>query len=82
MTSSRAIRRAQEKKAKKLAKKAGKMLENAASSMPKKCDECEAPFDNKDTKSLHKWRVAVYDDGPVHLVCPDCVPEDVKNKSQ
>ena len=24
--------------------------------------------------------VAVYDDGPIHLVCPDCIPPEVKSQ--
>lgn len=79
--SNRSIRRKKEKQAKKLAKKMTAHLEKAASKMPKQCDECEKAFDKEDVKSFSHWRIAVYDDGPVHLVCPDCVPDDVKNKS-
>ena len=82
MTSSRAIRRAKERKAKKLEKKMNKKLQQAAMKMPKACDECSKPFDNSNIESFSDWRVAVYDDGPVHLVCSDCVPEDVKNQSR
>ena len=83
LPSSRSIRRANERKAKKLEKKASAIFQQAADNMPKKCDECNIPFDKSDVKSFHHWRVAVYDDGRIHLVCPKCVPDDVKNqKSQ
>jgi hypothetical protein len=49
--------------------------------MPKKCGECDADFDNTVKEALSKWRVAVYDDGRVHLTCPDCgpTPEELEN---
>ena len=76
---SRKLRRKQELKQRKAAKKAEKQISQALSSMPDKCDECATPFE-RGTKESLEWRIAVYDDGPVHLVCPGCVPEDVKNQ--
>ena len=48
--------------------------------MPKACDECEKPFDRSKTQELDKWRIAVYDDGRIHLVCDGCVPDSVKEQ--
>ena len=48
--------------------------------MPTSCGECGAPFDKSDKEGLDQWRIAVYDDGRVHLACPNCVPEDIKAK--
>lgn len=72
---------AERKAAMKAARQAGNEVANAISSMPTKCDECSAPFDKKDKQMINHWRIAVYDDGRVNLVCPDCVPDDVKNVS-
>ena len=80
MSSSRQIRRKKELAARKAAKKAGKEVEKKLSGLPDSCDECSKPFDRNDFGALDSWRVAVYDDGPVHLVCPDCVPAEVKNQ--
>lgn len=81
MTSGRSIRRRREKAAKKDAERRAKQVGDAVSRMPTACDECGAPFDKKDKTMINEWRIAVYDDGPVHLVCPNCVPDDVKAKS-
>ena len=78
MSLARKIKRKQDQKLKKAMKKKSKDIENQLSAMPKTCDECDAPFDRSDTASLSKWRIAVYEDGPVHLVCPDCVPDDIE----
>ncbi len=56
-----------------------KKLDTTLSCVPKKCDECQKPFNNSDQESLDKWKIAVYDDGPIHLVCPECIPTDIKN---
>ena len=80
MTSSnRKLRRKQDALLKKELKKRTKGVEKAMSSLPEKCDECSTPFDRHDKSLLDKWRLAVYDDGRVNLVCPNCVPESVKN---
>lgn len=71
-------RRAAQKRLPKAARSKAKKLDNALSRMPTKCDECHKPFDNKDKSALNQWKIAVYDDGPIHLVCPDCVPEEIK----
>ena len=59
-------------------KKKSREIESKMSAMPKCCDECGALFDKNDKASLNKWRIAVYDEGPINLVCPDCVPDDVQ----
>lgn len=53
-------------------------IENALNRMPTKCDECGKPFDRKKHDELDKWRIAVYDEGPTNLVCPNCVPKDIR----
>ena len=65
--------------ARKLKKEQGRInkVNQAVAAMPTKCDECSAPFDSAKTSDLDAWKVAVYDDGPVHLICPNCVPDDV-----
>ena len=78
MSLARKIKRKQDRALKKEMKKKSKEIENKMSAMPKTCDECGVPFDRNDKESLSKWRIAVYDDGPINLVCPDCVPEDVE----
>ena len=80
MKSARSIRRAQERAQKKQSKKIASTLEQAVSTMPTTCGECNAPFDRTNHAILDKWRIAVYDDGPIHLVCPDCIPADIAAK--
>ena len=53
-------------------------IENALNRMPTKCDECGRAFDKKKHSELDSWRIAVYDEGPTNLVCPNCVPEDIR----
>lgn len=53
-------------------------IENALSRVPTKCDECGKTFDKKNHAELDSWRIAVYDEGPVNLVCPSCVPPDIR----
>lgn len=77
--SNRALRRKQDALLKKELKKQTKNVEEAISSLPEKCDECSTPFDKHDKSLLDQWRLAVYDDGLVNLVCPNCVPQSVKN---
>lgn len=83
MSSARSIRRKKELAERKALRKKAKQMEsqvsNAVASMPKTCDECDAVFDKTNNDMLDQWRIAVYDDGRVHLVCPNCVPEEVKN---
>jgi len=74
----RKVKRAQERKLKKEMKQKAKAIATKMSGMPKNCDECNAPFDRSNKELLNEWRIAVYDDGPIHLVCPDCVPDDIK----
>ena len=85
MSSARSIRRkkelAERKALRKKARQAEKQVSQAVSNMPKSCDECSAEFDKTNKEMLNQWRIAVYDDGRVHLVCPDCVPDDIKEIS-
>lgn len=80
MAGSRSIKRKKELAARKKANKASKQVSEAISKMPTSCGECGAPFDKSDKEGLDQWRIAVYDDGRVHLACPNCVPEDIKAK--
>ncbi|MEE3233443.1 MAG: hypothetical protein VX294_04695 [Candidatus Latescibacterota bacterium] len=82
MSSSRKMRRAKEKLLQKELKKNLKRAEQAMSSLPSHCDECGAHFDREQKENLDKWRVAVYDDGRLHLVCESCTPESVKNETR
>ena len=77
---SRKLRRKQELTRRKEAKKVSKQVSKALSSMPETCGECGTVFDRTNKENLDQWRIAVYDDGRVHLACPDCVPEDVKKQ--
>ena len=77
---SRKLRRKKELQARKEARRTGKKVSEAISRTPKKCDECGASFDNSDKRMLNSWKIAVYDDGRIHLVCPACVPEEVKSQ--
>jgi hypothetical protein len=72
-------RRAAQKHLSRKSKREAKKLNSALSRVPTKCDECQKPFDNRNQTMLDQWKIAVYDDGPIHLVCPDCVPDDIKN---
>ena len=74
----RKIRRKQRSDLRKKMKKQGKEIEDQISKLPKACDECDTPFDKSKTDQLDQWRIAVYDDGKVNLVCGDCVPDSVK----
>jgi len=82
MTSSRSIKRKKDREAQKKAKKAANEIGEAINRMPTSCEECGTKFDKNDKEALDGWRIAVYDEGPVHLVCPDCVPEDIKSKDE
>ncbi len=78
----RKIRRKQRRDLQKSMKKKSRQVEDKISKLPKSCDECGAPFDRSNTDQIDKWRIAVYDDGRVHLVCPNCVPDSVKEKEK
>jgi len=73
-------RRAAKKQLSKESKGQVAKVNQAVQNMPTKCDECDMLFDNKNQNMLDSWKIAVYDDGPVHLVCPNCVPEDIKGE--
>jgi hypothetical protein len=66
----RAKARAEQKRAHGAMQKAFKTFDG----MPKECGECAAIFDRTAPDALDQWRLAVYDDGRVHLVCPKCGP--------
>jgi len=76
MGASRLIRRKKELEERKRLRKESKdklsTVSSVLDSTPKKCDECDTPFDKTDVESCSKWRIAVYDNGKVNLVCPDC----------
>jgi hypothetical protein len=57
-------------------KQINEAVERAVADMPKSCTSCSKDFDNKDQQSLNTWRIAVYDDGPIHLFCPDCKSDE------
>ena len=78
MSLNRKIRRKKRRDLGKTQSKQTKELEKQISKMPKACDECGTPFDKSKTDMLDKWRIAVYDDGRINLVCNDCVPDSVK----
>ena len=80
MSLGRKIRRKKKRDLNKDIKKKTKELEKQVSKMPKACDECNTPFDRSKTELLDKWRIAVYEDGRVNLVCNDCVPDSVKEQ--
>ena len=71
-------RRAAKKQLSKEATTKVDKLNQAVQSMPTKCDKCDMVFDNRNQEMLDSWKIAVYDDGPIHLLCPKCVPTDVK----
>lgn len=79
MATSRSIKRTAEKKQKKEAKKAMTAVGDKLSKMPKKCGVCGIDFDRNDKTSLD-WKIAIYDDGPVHLECPGCIPDSIKSQ--
>ena len=66
-------RRARNRKLKKSSIKKIEKVESAVMNMPTKCDECERPFDMTDKGGWDGWQIAVYDDGPINLVCPSCM---------
>lgn len=66
----RARARTEKKRAEGAMQKAFKTFDG----MPKSCGECGVLFDRSAPEALNQWRVAVYDDGRVHLTCPKCGP--------
>ena len=69
MTSSRKIKRAKEKRAKKEIKQ--KM--NMFSRLPDECLSCSKPFDKTDREQVSSWTVVVREaEKKVNLYCPDC----------
>ena len=71
-------RRAARKKLPRKARHQAQRLSDSLSRMPSHCDECQKSFDNRDGVMLDSWKIAVYDDGPIHLVCPECVAPDTR----
>ncbi len=69
MTSSRKIKRAKEKRAKKEIKQ--KM--NMFSRLPDECLSCAVPFDKQDREMIKTWTVVVKEkEKKVNLYCPTC----------
>ena len=77
----RKIRRKKERKEQKAAYKAAREVQDAVEAMPKSCGECGIKFDKADKEKVNSWSLAVYDDGRVHLACPDCGPTDEERSS-
>ena len=82
MSLNRKQRRASQQKLRKDTTAETATIETALDRMPNKCDECDTIFDRTNSSALDKWRIAVYDDGPIHLVCPACVPADVTKQNK
>jgi hypothetical protein len=80
MSLNRKQRRAAKKKAKKSQTKEMAVVEDKLERMPTGCDECGTKFDRTDSSLWDSWRIAVYDDGPVNLICPACVPSEIREK--
>ena len=76
----RKIERRRLLKKKKAMDKAMKGVTEKVDAMPKICGECGADFDKSDKEMLNQWRIAVYDDGRIHLTCPKCgpTPEEIE----
>ena len=74
----RKMKRKKELALKKGARKAMKSINQQLSNSPDACGKCGISFDNTETEALDKWRVAVYDDGRVHLECPKCSHFELK----
>ena len=72
----RQLARRRAKKQNKLLQKGMKQVVERVNSAPKICGECGAEFDKTDKDMLNKWRIAVYEDGRMHLTCPKCGPSD------
>ena len=70
----RKMRRKKERAERKAAEKATKGIQEAVAAMPKVCGECGVAFDKTDKSKVNSWTLAVYDDGRIHLACPDCGP--------
>jgi hypothetical protein len=82
MSMNRKFKRSKLATVKKEAKSKSEKISQSISSMPKNCDECGKVFDKTDAEMINTWRIAVYDDGRVHLVCGDCSslePKEDKN---
>ncbi len=73
-------RRALKKQNSKAVRNQTAEVEQSISRMPQQCDECATAFDKTNHEQITKWRIAVYDDGRIHLVCPACVPNDLEEK--
>ena len=64
---SRKMRRKQARDQKKKAEKAIKNVSKSLDTMPKLCGGCGVDFDSTDKDMLNQWRLAVYDNGTIHL---------------
>ncbi len=77
----RKMRRKKERADQKAAQKAAKGVQDAVEAMPNACGECGIKFDKSDKEKVNSWTLAVYDDGRIHLACPDCGPTDEERSS-
>tara|TARA_A100001037_G_scaffold173847_1_gene155945 strand:- start:346 stop:645 length:300 start_codon:yes stop_codon:yes gene_type:complete len=77
----RKLRRKQEKEKEKAAQRAAKGVQDAVEAMPNACGECGIKFDKKDKAKVNSWTLAVYDDGRIHLACPECGPTEEERAS-
>jgi len=77
----RKIRRKKERAEQKAAQKATQGVQDAVEAMPTACGECGIKFDKGDKEKINSWSLAVYDDGRVHLACPNCGPSDEERDS-
>ena len=80
----RKLERKRAREQKKFVEKEMQRIQRTVSAAPKVCGECGATFDNTDKDALNEWRIAVYEDGRVHLTCPACgpTPEEIEASLQ
>tara|TARA_Y100000592_G_C5427406_1_gene296495 strand:+ start:1020 stop:1301 length:282 start_codon:yes stop_codon:yes gene_type:complete len=80
----RKLERKRARQQKKVVEKEMRRIERTVNAAPKICGECGADFDNTNQDMLNEWRIAVYEDGRVHLTCPECgpTPEEIEASLQ
>ncbi len=65
------MKRKNQKKAKKISKKACEAVEKKLSSLPTSCTSCGAAFDKNDFSVIDNWKVSIHRDS-FQLTCPKC----------